>query len=132
MLNTILVIDNFASIRDFVCESLRKNGYHAVGASSGKEALKEISERPGAIDLVISDYDMDECTGFEFLKKVKSSHAEAAIEFMFLISETTLEKVKREKETGFYFWVKKPYQMDILFSQIEKIINNHQEVKSSR
>jgi two-component system, chemotaxis family, chemotaxis protein CheY len=124
MQKKILVIDNFASIRDFVCESLTKKGYQAVGAANGNEAFKIITEKPDSIDLVISDYNMAECTGFEFLNKIKLSQATEKLQFMFLASEASLEKIKREKETGFFIWLKKPYQMDILFTQIEKIIRH--------
>jgi two-component system, chemotaxis family, chemotaxis protein CheY len=124
MSKTILVIDNFTSIRDFVCESLTKKGYQAVGVSNVNEAYRMIIEKTEPIDLVISDYNMRECTGFEFLNRIKSSDKVEQPQFMFLTSELNLEKIKKENETGFFTWLKKPYQMDILFSQIEKIIDN--------
>ena len=40
MKKTILVVDDFASIRDFVCETLQRKGYDTLGAANGNQAYR--------------------------------------------------------------------------------------------
>ncbi|MBT1700650.1 response regulator [Fulvivirgaceae bacterium PWU4] len=123
MKKTILVVDDFASIRDFVCETLQKKGYDTLGASDGNNAYKLLTSRPD-IDLVLTDYNMPDCTGFELLKRIKSTPAVAQVPVIFLTTESSPEKMKAAKEAGLSAWIKKPYRADSFFTQIDNVINN--------
>ncbi len=124
MKKTILVVDDFASIRDFVCETLEKKGYSTVGAANGNEAFKLLTGEEHVVNLVLTDYNMPDCTGFELLKKIKSNDQIAKIPVIFLTTETNPDKMKLAKEAGLAAWIKKPYRSETFFSQIENAINN--------
>ena len=85
MKKTILVVDDFASIRDFVCETLQRKGYETLGAANGNEAFKVLTEKNDSINLVLTDYNMPDCTGFELLKKIKENPAVAKVPVIFLL-----------------------------------------------
>src|SRR5688572_23460328 len=87
MKKRILVVDDFASIRDFVCETLQRKGYDTIGASNGTEAFALLSNNP-EVDLVLTDYNMPDCTGFELLKKIKSTSSIAKVPVIFLTTES--------------------------------------------
>ena len=55
MSKTILVVDDFSSIRNFLCNTLNKQGYNTLSAEHGKKALEILQEDPQKVDLVISD-----------------------------------------------------------------------------
>jgi CheY-like chemotaxis protein len=123
MKKTILVVDDFASIRDFVCETLQRKGYDTLGASNGNEAFTLLSSHEH-INLVLTDYNMPECTGFELLKKIKSNPSISNVPVIFLTTESSPDKMKAAKEAGLSAWIKKPYRAETFFAQIENSILN--------
>jgi CheY-like chemotaxis protein len=123
MKKKILVVDDFASIRNFVCETLERKGYETIGAANGNEAFKLLSETPD-VNLVLTDYNMPECTGFELLKKIKSNQAVANVPVVFLTTESNPDKMRAARDAGLSAWIKKPYRAETFFSQIENAIVN--------
>jgi len=70
MQQCILVVDDEADVRELVCRMLESDGYQAVPAEGGRQAL----ERLGSLtpDLVITDVVMPEVDGLELLLKLRS------------------------------------------------------------
>jgi len=124
MKKTILVVDDFTSIRKFVCEMLEKKGYNTLGAGNGNEAYKILVENSGNVNLVLTDYNMPDCSGYELLKRIKQTESIAQVPVIFLTTELSAEKMKAAREAGLSAWVKKPYKSDTFFSQIEATINS--------
>lgn len=123
MKKKILVVDDFASIRDFVCETLQRKGYETIGASNGNEAFNLLSANP-TVNLVLTDYNMPDCTGFELLKKIKASGETAKVPVVFLTTESSPDKMRAAKDAGLSAWIKKPYRAETFFAQIENAIIN--------
>lgn len=125
MKKKILVVDDFASIRDFVCETLQRKGYETISAANGNEAFNLLVETPD-VNLVLTDYNMPDCTGFELLKKIKANPSAANVPVIFLTTEGSPDKMRAAKEAGLSAWIKKPYRAETFFAQIENSINNGQ------
>jgi len=123
MKKTILVVDDFASIRDFVCETLQRKGYDTLGAANGNQAYQMLADKP-EVNLVLTDYNMPECTGFELLKKIKANPEIAKVPVVFLTTESSPDKMRAAKEAGLCAWIKKPYRAETFFAQIENAIVN--------
>lgn len=123
MKKTILVVDDFASIRDFVCETLQRKGYDTLGAANGNQAYELLSDKP-VVNLVLTDYNMPDCTGFELLKKIKSNPEISKVPVVFLTTESNPDKMRAAKEAGLSAWIKKPYRAETFFAQIENAITN--------
>jgi CheY-like chemotaxis protein len=62
----LLLVDDEAPVRKFFVQVLEGAGYRVVEASSGKEALRRLQERP--FDLVITDILMPDMDGLELTK----------------------------------------------------------------
>ena len=124
MKKTILVVDDFASIRDFVCTVLEQRGYNTLKASNGKEAFRIIKEDGQSVNLVLTDYNMPDWTGFELLQRIKSDPAFSNIPVIFLTTEADPEKMRNAKKAGLTAWIKKPYRAETFFSQIDKAVAN--------
>ena len=123
MKKKILVVEDFASIRTFVCETLSRKGYEAVGAANSREAISILNEKSGDISLVLTDYNMPDGTGYELLKKIKENTATSKIPVVFLTTESNPDKMKLAKDAGLSAWVKKPYRSENFFDQIQRAIN---------
>jgi CheY-like chemotaxis protein len=52
---TILVVEDEVSVRDFVVEVLRSHGYQTLVADSGPQALERWTQHQGKIDLLLTD-----------------------------------------------------------------------------
>ena len=124
MKKTILVVDDFASIRQFVCETLERKGYDTLGATNGNEAFSVLSQNLSQVNLVLTDYNMPDCTGFELLKKIKSNPDMSGVPVVFLTTESNPDKMRSAKEAGLAAWIKKPYRAESFFAQIENAIAN--------
>lgn len=123
MKHTILVVDDFASIRDFVCETLQRKGYQTLGAANGNEAYKVLTETE-EVNLVLTDYNMPDCTGYELLKKIKDNPTVSKVPVIFLTTESNPDKMRSAKEAGLTAWIKKPYRSETFFAQIENALSN--------
>ncbi|MGB9693140.1 MAG: hybrid sensor histidine kinase/response regulator, partial [Candidatus Sumerlaeaceae bacterium] len=81
----VLVIENDSTTRDLVCASLRRAGYRAIGAASGKEAFEAIElEPPRAITLDVNLGDED---GWQLLAKLRALPATVNVPII-LVTET--------------------------------------------
>jgi len=122
MKKRILVVDDFASIRNFVCSMLQLRGYETIEATGCKEALSVLLELGDNIDLVISDFNMPDGTGLDLLKSVKARPALRHIPFMFLTTESSPEKMRSARDLGLTAWIKKPYKAENFFDQIRRAV----------
>lgn len=122
MKKTILVVEDIASIRQYVCLALTKKGYNTLKASSGNKAYTLLQDPDAAIDLVLTDYSMADGTGFELLERIKSNDQLSGIPVVFLTTESRPEIIKRAKEIGLAALIKKPYRAEQLFEQLEALL----------
>jgi len=60
---TVLVVEDEPAIRSLACEMLEAQGYRAIGAGSGEEALGLAVRHPGPIDLLVTDVVMPGLAG---------------------------------------------------------------------
>ena len=68
-MDSILVVDDERSMRDFLKILLTREGYKVHTAPNGTDALKTIADQ--AIDLVITDIRMPTMGGLELLDRIK-------------------------------------------------------------
>jgi CheY-like chemotaxis protein len=123
MKKKILVVEDFGSIRTFVCDTLNRKGYDTVGAANIKEALVILANPDNEINLVLTDFNMPDGTGYDLLKKIKASPETSGIPVIFLTTESNPDKMRLAKEAGLTAWVKKPYRAENFFDQIHKAVN---------
>ncbi|HEY5825127.1 MAG TPA: response regulator [Cyclobacteriaceae bacterium] len=122
---TILVVEDFASVRKFVRASLERNGYTTFGACNGNDGYKLLLEKADEINLVLTDYHMPEVTGYDLLKKIKGNDVTKNIPVIFLTTEADAEKIEAAKEADLFAWIKKPYRAEAFFSQIASAFHHH-------
>jgi Response regulators consisting of a CheY-like receiver domain and a winged-helix DNA-binding domain len=85
---TVLVVDDDASLRDLVVARLGREGYSPLAAASGEEALHLLrlgaegtagGETAARCDLVILDIMLGGIDGFELLKAIRASRSELPV-----------------------------------------------------
>lgn len=76
-LKTILFVDDHEVLARLSCDILEMNGYHAVSAYNGPDALAKFDA--GNIDLVVTDFRMDGMNGAELAKNLRARRADVPI-----------------------------------------------------
>src|SRR6266704_3610522 len=113
--DTILVIDDDASVRDLISRFLGKVGFQAVTAASGEEGIQLARQiRPLVITL---DVVMPACDGWTVLKKLKSDPVLAEIP---VIMVTIVDNEAMGLHLGASNYLIKPVDRDRLAVLVEK------------
>jgi len=92
-MKTILVVDDFASVRFFHQSLLKKAGFATVAAPDGPEALAALEKQP--IDLVVLDLLMPKMSGIEFIQRVRGIGRFAALPILVITSEAAQEQARK-------------------------------------
>jgi DNA-binding response OmpR family regulator len=141
-LDTILVIDDDAAVRDLMSRFLSRLGFHVITAASGDEGLRLAKQfNPLVITL---DVVMPQCDGWAVLKKLKADPALAEIP---VIMVTVVDNETMGIELGADNYLIKPVDRDRLAVLIEKhrmartpgvteaeplVVSNRREASSKR
>lgn len=110
---TILVVEDNATMRDLLVDTLDAIGYVPTGASDGSEALQKLKEQK--FDLIITDIMMPGIDGIALLKKVRKDYPHLPV--LFITGVATPEVVERASPDGF---LAKPFRI----SHIEELIED--------
>ena len=104
-----LVVDDFSTMRRIVRNLLKELGYTNVDeAEDGARALTKL--RREQFDFVISDWNMPEMTGIEFLQKLRESGNETP--FGFVTTEVSPAMRQMATASGARFLIGKPFTSD--------------------
>jgi two-component system, cell cycle sensor histidine kinase and response regulator CckA len=68
---TILVVEDEATVRDMVTMGLQLSGFRVLSAGSGEEAVKVWNEHAAEIDLLFTDMRMSGMTGMQLYEQLK-------------------------------------------------------------
>jgi len=121
-MKAILVVEDIAAVQLFLRETLESKGYKTFGANDCYKALEVLANHQNQIGLVLTDYNMVNCTGFEMLKKLKQSPEFENIPFIFLSAESNPEIISNIKSLGLTSWIKKPYRSETLLTEISRVL----------
>jgi two-component system response regulator PilR (NtrC family) len=104
----ILIVDDEASVRDWLTIYLKRAGHSYRTAANGTEALVALKEE--RFDLVITDLKMPKVSGLDVLRAVKDRAPDTEVVMItaFATPETAIEAMK----AGAYDYLTKPFKID--------------------
>ena len=79
---TILVVDDNASIRQLIVETLKPLGYNCMQAVSGKDAINVLRKYSGEVHLLLTDVVMPGMSGRELAEIIREERPEMKVIFM--------------------------------------------------
>lgn len=109
----ILIVDDSSTMRKIVTRSLRQAGLEdceVVEAGDGQEALNVLAG--SKIDLILSDINMPNMDGLEFLRQKAENAAIKEIPVVMITTEASADIVQQIKELGAKGSIKKPFTPD--------------------
>jgi DNA-binding NtrC family response regulator len=77
VMKAILFVDDHQVLARFSCEILEMQGYRAVFAFSGTDALKKFAE--DNFDILVTDFRMEGMNGLELARKVHETHPQMPV-----------------------------------------------------
>ncbi len=121
----ILIVEDNDDLRYFLNDKLQAH-FKTSMAKNGKEGLdKCLNMVP---DLVISDVMMPEMNGYELCNAIKNDEAISHIPVILLTARTTSEAKLKGFNLGADAYVNKPFEWNILLSQISAILSAREKV----
>ncbi len=113
MSKSILVVDDDQSLRELLKLHLSSAGYSVTTASDGIEAGYAVLKEPP--DLIITDVNMPNMDGYQFVEALKSDKSLPKIPVIFL---TSMDDVARGKDLGAVGYITKPVRADRLLAVV--------------
>ena len=119
----ILLVEDDASLRDALCDTLNLNGYDVIQAEDGQQALLKLQNN--AIDLVLSDIQMQPMDGFELLHNLKKKQNQIPV--VMMTAYGTIEKAVEAIRNGATDYLVKPFETDELIQLLEALLPEAEE-----
>ena len=114
----VLIVDDMLTMRKIVSKILKELGFTDITeAQDGQEAWTKV--QTGGFGLIISDWNMPNCTGLEFLKRVRADAKLAKTPFILVTAEAEQHQVAEAIKSGVDQYVVKPFSKDALKLKLE-------------
>ncbi len=117
-MKTILVIDDFASVRYYHTTLLKGAGYQAHAAANGADALAQLEKSP--VDLVMLDLVMPSMHGTEVIRRLRALPRHAQTPVLIITSETQQAEIDAIQNDPACHVLTKPILPNILLSEIQQ------------
>lgn len=115
---TVLVVEDDASLREALCDTLAIAGYQTVTGTNGEEALHVLANEP--VDLAISDIQMARMDGIKFLNRTKSAYPDLPV--MLMTAYGTIQQAVDAMRDGALDYLVKPFEPEVLVSKVSQFL----------
>lgn len=116
----ILIVEDDESTRKGIEVFLNSCTYDVATSADGEKALLELAEKK--YDLILSDIQMPNVSGFELLNKMKSANDPTP--FLMMTAFATVEDAIKAMKMGANDYLTKPVNLEELRIKVEKIANS--------
>lgn len=117
----ILVVDDFPTMRRIVKTLMRQNGYsNFVEAEDGQQGMRMLETTPD-IEFIVSDWNMPNMTGLEFLKAVRADPRFKHLPFLMVTAEAEKENIIEAVKNGVSNYIVKPFTGATLQEKLAKV-----------
>lgn len=123
----ILIVDHMPTMRKLMRGVLEGIGFTEIAeAGDGTLGWEAISGASEPFDLVLSEWNMPNCSGIDLLKRIRSDSSYHKTPFILVTAESAPEKITEAVRAGVSSFVVKPFTADALK---EKLTVVHQRMK---
>jgi two-component system chemotaxis response regulator CheY len=119
----ILVVDDYAPMRQTVKKQLLQLGFDNISEAAGATDAVRKMEAGEEFGLIISDWNMPEMTGLEFLTYVREGQRSKRIPFLMVTAEAHKENVIQAAKAGVSQYIVKPFTADVLKEKLETVFS---------
>jgi len=117
----VLYVDDSLTMRRIIKNSLTKLGFNnLIEAENGADALEKI--RGKKIGLVLTDWNMPEMTGEEFVRHLRSSQEYKDVPIVMITTRSMKEDVIVAAKLRVNGYIIKPFNLETLQKKLETIL----------
>jgi chemotaxis protein histidine kinase CheA/ActR/RegA family two-component response regulator len=120
--STILIAEDSVATRRMLEKLLLAAGYQVLVCRDGQEALDQIGQYQGRIDLILSDIEMPRVNGFELLEKVRAQPAFKKTPIVMATSRTGDRHRQEAERLGATDYLGKPVQPQELIDTVANLL----------
>ena len=114
----ILVVDDSSTMRRIIINTLGKLGYKECHeAANGREGVEHLARTP--VDMIITDWNMPEMTGVEFIRAVRANEATKHLPVLMVTTNAAEDDIVEAMRAGVNNYVVKPFTPDTIREKIE-------------
>lgn len=116
----VLVVDDMSTMRKIIMKILKDVGFSDITeAADGNLAWEAMKASPTNFELIISDWNMPNCSGIDLLKKVRADPKFKKTPFVLVTAENEQHQVVTAVTAGVDQYVVKPFSKDQLQAKLE-------------
>lgn len=116
----ILIVDDYKTMLRIVRGLLNQLGFMNIDeATDGAMAWDMVQKKP--YGLIVSDWNMEPMSGFEFLKLVRTNPATKPLPFIMVTAESKTENIIAAKQAGVSNYIVKPFNAVTLKQKLEAV-----------
>ncbi|HKQ69911.1 MAG TPA: response regulator [Polyangiaceae bacterium] len=115
----ILIVDDSATIRRSVIQTLEPAGFEVLTACDGLSGIAKLQSTPD-LSLVILDLNMPGLTGIGVLERLRDEKHQSP-PIVMMTTEVAPSQIERAKQAGALAWVVKPFKPDQLVAMAKKL-----------
>lgn len=120
MARKVLIVDDSASMRQMIAFTLERAGFEVAQGVNGKDGLVQLAKHNP--QLIISDLNMPEMDGLEFIRQLRTRSASRLTPVLMLTTESDSTKKQQGKSAGATGWLVKPFQPEQLLQVIARVL----------
>jgi CheY-like chemotaxis protein len=118
-MNTILVVQDEETIREFICKTLEEKGYKVIAVRNGAEAVSFLELAFDHVRLVLTDYHLPDFSGYELKKRIEAIAGYKQMPVVFLTAESHEDKMRIAHQISF---IDRSVEAEALFIGINKLL----------
>lgn len=116
----ILIVDDYKTMLRIVRGLLNQLGFANIDeATDGAMAWDMVKKKQ--YGLIVSDWNMEPMSGFEFLKLVRTNEATKQLPFIMVTAESKTENIIAAKQAGVSNYIVKPFNGQTLKGKMEAV-----------
>jgi two-component system, cell cycle sensor histidine kinase and response regulator CckA len=119
---TILLVEDYGSLRKIVRSALETNGYLVLTAESGAEAIDIVKSYTGPIHLLVTDVIMPEIDGPQLASRITELHREIRVLFMSGYTDEMLGQYGVVSSD--LLFIKKPFELPDFLAKIREALES--------
>ena len=115
-----LIVDDSSTMRRIIINTLNKLGYKDFfEAGNGREGMDKLATTP--VDMVLTDWNMPEMSGIEFIKAVRANQATKSLPVLLVTTNAAEDDIKEALRAGVNNYIVKPFTPDTFKEKIEAV-----------
>src|SRR4051794_29712021 len=121
---TILFADDEETVRSFIRNTLRREGFELLEAVDGVDALQKVAQRGAPVDLLVTDIRMPRMDGIASAKSVSQAYPETPVLY---ISGYPLDLEEERNRKQPCASLSKPFTRQALLEAVQKCLSRPQK-----